>query len=102
MPQHYAANRCTLRFKGNRWFHGTFSKVDIQLGHISALISTHSELSFHRCKDACANAVSAKKLRMRATANKHHNSMVSYFFEFVDQQKISPNVALSVPHPVAS
>jgi hypothetical protein len=22
VPQHYAANRCAVRFKGNRWFHG--------------------------------------------------------------------------------
>jgi hypothetical protein len=38
---------------------------------------------------------------MRTTANKHHKSMASFFFEFVDQQKISPDVALSVPYPIA-
>jgi hypothetical protein len=47
------------------------------------------ELSFNSCKDGWANAISAEKLRMRTTANKHHKSMASFYFEFVDQQKIS-------------
>lgn len=42
VPLHNAANRCAVSFKGNRWFHRVLSKVDIQLGHISALMNTHS------------------------------------------------------------
>jgi hypothetical protein len=52
VPQHYAANRSAVGFKGNRWFHGAFSKVNIQLGHINTLMNTHLDLSFEDCKDS--------------------------------------------------
>jgi hypothetical protein len=47
VPQYNAANRCAVRFKGNRWFHGAFSKVDIQLGHISAYICANWQRSIY-------------------------------------------------------
>jgi hypothetical protein len=52
VPQHHPANRCAVSFKGHRWFHETFSKVDIQLGHIKALTHTPLELSFNGCKSS--------------------------------------------------
>jgi hypothetical protein len=51
VPQYNAANRCAVSFKGNRWFHGAFSKVDIQLGHISAYIRTSKSTNEHSLSD---------------------------------------------------
>jgi hypothetical protein len=58
VPQHHAANRCAVSFKGNRWSHRAFSKVGIQLGHISAYIRTSKSTNEHSLSDETLLAAS--------------------------------------------